>query len=319
MLITRRLLPLLSLSIVVLTGCGGGGESTPESLSGITITSSNAETTIQSGVTNTTKLVGELLDFGGDININSLEQIAGTPNSITYKCGTEGTIVVVDTLTATTISSSRSITYNNCVHSGVHYHGHVSLQNTMLTGTLENLGSYNHTWSAKQTASLSNLSRTAPTSGGTSNIINGDVVLESSNNTNTQIFNDKLTSSNLSFDVIAADTSESSYDFSNLSYKSVEDDSSNTFKLTLDFIANHSEVGHMQLVTEPVLSVESGLLQSGAATFTTGSSTVQFEGIGGNNIRVLLDTDNNGTYETVLSDTTWNALMDRYGNNTGGL
>ena len=147
-------------------------------------------------------------------------------------------------------------------------------------------------------------------SNGTTNLINGNITIESSNIASTQVFQDHLTSSNLSYDVTASDASVSTYDFSNLSFVSTEDGVNNTSVLAINFIADHSDIGEMQMVTDTALTLESSVLQSGEVVFTTGTSSLKLEAEGNDNIDVSLDLDGNSTYDVTLSSTTWSDFFN---------
>ena len=123
-------------------------------------------------------------------------------------------------------------------------------------------------------------------------------------------YSDQLLSSNLTFHVVDEDSTESQYTFSDLNYLSVEDHGNDILELGLDFTAEHSDFGNMQMITFPILSIESDLLQSGAVTLSTGASAVKLEAIGGDNIAASLDADGDGTYDLTLPSWTWSTLVD---------
>ena len=325
MIINKKLASLTLSSIVCasLTACGGGSSNNDtsginfnggvEEIIGIAISQSNAEEVIANGIASPIKLTSDLLYFGNELDIDSLEIDSSTDNSATYNCGPEtsdGTVTITEVGETTTTSSSLVVNYDNCIQDDVHFHGEAAIQLTMQSGTLADYGSYDDNWSATQNSSLTNLERTAPVSNGTTNLINGDITIESSNIASTQVFQDHLTSSNLSYDVTASDASVSTYDFSNLSFVSTEDGVNNTSVLAINFIADHSDIGEMQMVTDTALTLESSVLQSGEVVFTTGTSSLLLEAVGNDNIDVSLDLDGNSTYDVTLSSTTWSDFFN---------
>jgi hypothetical protein len=328
MIINKKLVSLTLSSIVCasLTACGGGSSSDTSGVNfnggvddiiGIAITASNADEVLNSGIADPIKLTADLLNFGNELDIGALEVNSSTDNSVTYNCGStvaDGTVTITEVGVTTSTSTSLIVNYENCIQYDVHFNGEAEVQTTMQSGTLADFGSYDSNWSAKQSSSLTNLERTAPVSNGTTNLINGDMVVESSFISSTQVYQDHLTSSNMAFDVIASDASESSYDFRNLSFITTEDDINNTATLSIDFIANHASdgvsIGEMQMATDTALTLESSVLQSGEVVFTTGVSSLLLEAVGNDNIDVALDLDGNSTYDVTLSSTTWSSFFD---------
>ncbi|PWQ96238.1 hypothetical protein [Leucothrix arctica] len=325
MIINKKLVTLTLSSVICasLAGCGGSSSDTSgssfngggvEEIIGIAITQSNADEIIADGIANPIKLTSDLLYFGNELDIDSLEIASSTDNSATYNCTSGGTVTITEVGTTTTTSSSLVLDYDNCVQDDVHFHGESAVQTTMTSGTLADFGSKADDWHGTKTSSLTELERTTSTSNGTTNVINGDIVIESSYIADTQVFQDHLTSENLSYDVTASDARESSYDFKNLSFVSTEDEINGTAVLSINFIADHASddfnIGEMQMATEPALTLESSVLQSGEVVFTTGVSSLLLEAVGNDNIDVALDLDGNSTYDVTLSSTTWSSFFD---------
>jgi hypothetical protein len=325
MIINKKLVSLTLSSIVCasLTACGGGSSSDTSGVNfnggvddiiGIAITSSNADEIISSGIGDPVKLTSDLVFLNDALNTDGLSIDSFTENSVTYECDTSGLMTVTGLGDTTTTSASYAYNYNNCEQYGVHYHGDIVVTDNVQEGTLASIWSNDEDWSVIQTSELTDFERTAPVSNGTTNKINGEMIIESSYIESTQVSQSHLTSSSLFYDVISSDASESSYDFSNLSYISIEDDVNNTATLSIDFIANHASdgvsIGEMQMATDTALTLESSVLQSGEVVFTTGVSSLLLEAVGNDNIDVALDLDGNSTYDVTLSSTTWSSFFD---------
>ncbi|RVU84319.1 hypothetical protein EOL70_12590 [Leucothrix sargassi] len=320
-MIKNNKLAQLTLTTVIaasLAACGGSsdgdtdnGDGAGQQLAGVEITTNNAAEVFQTGVADTVKLSTELLYFGDDFDFENMSVASFTENSVTYNCDQEGLVTVTDLSAAqTSFDSYYAIYLNNCVHYGVHYHGDTEFGTVMGAGTEDDIGSLSTNWSATRYASYTNLARTSSTSSGTTNLINGDVEYNSSYNTSTNIYYDDLSSTNLSFDVTAPDASESSYDFSGISVTSSENTATDNTQIGMNFIAEHSEFGDMALSTDPVLGLESSVLQSGEAIFTTGTSSLLLEAVGNDNIDIYLIFDND--IDVFIGSTTWSGLFGNF-------
>jgi hypothetical protein len=317
MIINKKPLSIILSSTLCLTlaGCGSSSSSDEiieDVLSGIAISAGNVDDIISEGLVDTHLFAADLLNLGNDVDTDFLgvDLDSSTDVATTYFCDTEGKVTVTELAETTSTESYVGINYDNCVQNDVHYHGDVTLQTFMDTGSLSDFNDFDIDWSATQHATLTNLERTEPVSSGATNLINGDITVVSSNDFDNQTFKDQLTSSNLSYVVTASDNSESSYNFSDISYQTITDYANDDYMLGLDFSAEHSSFGDIHLVTEPKLSIESGLLESGEIVFTTGTSALLLEATGGDNVTVSIDVDNNGSTDFEIPSTTWSQLTE---------
>lgn len=322
---------ILSTSILcsVLTACGGGGSdgsiddgivddgtNNPSGVSAGTIDSSNYLSVFQTGVTGSAKLLQKVMFTGDDIDPEILMILNSTATSRTYACNNTGGTILVEEVD----SETQAWSFNNCHITSytpdTRYDGTATVVTTMSTGLVDDLGSYLHDWSAIQTLAFNNYTETSPITGGSSSTSNGIVILGSSNDLIAQSYHSSLsTSTSFSIDAIDASGVATSYNFSDIFYSLFEDTSDDTVISDLEYTANISGIGDIEVTTNTPLPVigtlwfdADGILTSGAGVVTTASSTAKMVSTAGyDSVEITLDPENDGSFEAPIL-TTWTAL-----------
>lgn len=301
-----------------LAACGGSSKTVEDLIEGLVVDSSNYEEVFQTGLVGSAQLIGQLLYAGNEVDLEQMTVLEESENSAKIACDNVGGTLLITQVD----SDTRSLDFDDCnitySEPSVKYDGKATVSTVVNSGSLDDLGSYDTNWSATQTVLVENLSQTSPIVGGDTNTSSGNLIINASNDTSTGLNSIKMTSSDLIIDSKDADSGEvKSYAFSDLSYDIQENTTSEMYSTDLDFTADITDIGYLQLTTTDALTFNSAeVLQSGAVTVSTGSSAVKAVAQGSDVIEVSLDTDNDGDFEFSTS-TTWSSIAGDLGPGDG--
>ena len=294
-----------------LAACGSSKEEIIEeviedTLNGVTINASNYQEVMQKGIIDSAKITAQLMFAGNEID-TSLMTISGTTeSSFIYDCDNIGGELEVTTIDANT----EQWDFDDCHITGYEpdsrYDGSVTINSTINSGDISDIGSYDTDWSVSQAVSMINFTQTSPIDGGDANTSNGSFNLDTSNNLLDELNISTMSSTSLIIDSVDASSgATTSYVFSDLYYDLREDIIDESLRSDLDFTADITNIGDLQMTTDPALVYDTNeVLQSGTVTVTTGNSSARMVATGDNNIEISLDIDNDGNYD-VNVPTTW--------------
>ena len=299
-----------------LVACGSSKEEIIEgviedTLNGAVINASNYQDIMQNGVINSAKLAAGLMFAGNEIDTSLMTVSAETASSFTYDCDNLDGTVTVTTIDATT----ERWDFDDCHITGYEpdsrYDGSTTINSVIHSGDYSDIGSYDTDWSVSQTVTLDNFTQTSPIDGGDTNTSHGSFNLDTSNDLTTELNISTMSSTNLVIDSVSATSGETTtYDFSDIYYDLQEDIIDESLKSDLDFTADITNIGDLQMTTEPALAYDTDdLLQSGTITVTTGNSSAKMVAIGGNDVEISLDPNNDGYYDYTVSST-WAVIAD---------
>lgn len=303
---TNKLL-LSSALCTTLVACGGSTEQIIEdALNGLSLNSSNYQSFVQTGVGGSATIVSQLLFATNEIDTSELIVSSYTDNSYTYNCHNQGGTFVKTTIDDDTLKMDFSNCHITDYEPDSKYDGSMTISTVVNSGSLSEVGDSDYDWDITQTINLDNFVQTSPIDGGDSNTYNGDTTIDTSNDSADNLNVITMSSTNLLVDSIdASSSSVTSYSFSDLFIERKEDTSDESSVADLDFTAEISDIGDIQVTTDTALVTDSsGLLQSGDLVTTTGNSSIKMVAIGNDNVELSLDYDNDGSYDGSVS-TTW--------------
>ncbi len=320
----KSLIPAFSMLAlgITLISCGGSGGSTPTvTLNGIVIDANNYESVFRSGVALSADIIEDLINLGDEVDPSTLDVLQTNGNVTSYRCSNQdGTLQITQVNTSTI-----ELVFTNCDlpknSPTTRYNNKVVVKILSSSGDVDQIPNVNFNWNLTQKATFTDLTLSntgsGPVHGGRSAsrqanqtiIFNGDAVVLQSNNIASSLVHNKLTSSNLVVDNTDISGNQLTYQYSQILYDTLSNYSNDDTNIDYDFTANITDIGDIQLTTNPVLRFVTNVvvLDSGSAVLTTGNSTVKFEGTGNNAVDVSLDPENDGTFEAPIS-TDWNQL-----------
>ena len=295
-----------------LVACGSSKEEIIEdTLNGAFINASNYQDIIQDGIINSSKLAAGLMFAGNEIDTSVMVVSASTENSFTYDCDNLDGTVTVTKIDETT----EQWDFDDCHITGYEpdssYNGSTTINSVIHSGAYSDIGSYDADWSVSQTITLNNFTQISPINSGDIHTSNGGFTLDTSNNLSDELNISTMSSTNLVIDSVDATSGvTTTYDFSDIYYDLQEDIIDESLKTDLDFIAEITDIGDLQMTTDPELVYDTNeILQSGTITITTGNSSAKMVALGDNSVEVSLDANNDGYYE-INVPSTWTNLYD---------
>lgn len=286
-----------------LTACGSSKEEIIEEVVEDAINAGNYQEILSTGVLETAKLAAGVMFAGNEIDTSIMTLDSATESSNVYRCSnTDGLLEVtlIDDTTEQWDFDNCHITYYD---SDSAYDGRVLIDSEIISGDYEDIGDYNANWSVSQYVTFTNFTQTSPIDGGKANTSNGSIILDSSNSLDTELNIATMSSTNLIID--SADTTTldtTTYTFSDLYYDLREDIIDESLDADLDFTAEVSGIGEIQVITDPILEYDTdGLLQDGMMTVLSGNSALSMVATGNDTVDISLDANNDGTYEFTIS------------------
>jgi hypothetical protein len=309
---------LAGLLCTTLTACGGGGGSDPvisnnnNGLNGVVINNSNYESVFRTGVTGSLKLTLQLIFAFDNIDTSRLILLpSSSSNTTAYQCDNpSGTLQVTDLG-----SNTKEWAFDDCqildIATGTHYQGIATIETVLNSGLASQVGFEEFDWSQTQYFAFSNFIQTYPVINGPSRRANGNTIIETTNDTAQDLNRTTaMRSTNLQFDEIAVSEAVTNYTFSDFYYNLQEDTADEDLRSTMDFTANITGIGDIDVITNPMLQFDDiGTLLSGTGFVTTGNSVARMVATGGDDIEISLDPENDGVYESPIS-TTWATIHD---------
>lgn len=306
---------LSSILCATLAACGSGGGSDTSAISsgglnGIVITSNNYQSAFRTGVTGSFKLALKLMFAGSIVDTSRLILSSNIANTLTYACDNQssGTLQVTDLG-----NNTKEWVFDDCQvgdnATGTHYQGIAVVETIVNSGNESNIGSNLDDWNITQYLAFSNFIQTYPVVNGSSSRANGNIVLETYNDVVADVNSSTMRSTNLMLDSTNVSDVTTNYSFSDIFYDLKEDLSDESLQSNIDFTANITGIGDIELMTNPVLQFDNeGTLLSGTGYVTTGNSKAQMSATGNDTVSIALDADNDGMYETSIP-TTWCVLL----------
>lgn len=287
-----------------LVACGSSKEEIIEdviedTLNGAVINASNYQDIMQNGIINSAKITAGLMFAGNEIDTSVMVVSDSTENSFTYDCDNPNGTLIVTKINETT----EQWYFDNCHITGYEpdssYNGSVIINSVIHSGAYSDIGSYDADWRISQTVTLNNFTQISPINSGDINTSNGGFTLDTSNDLTTELNISTMSSTDLVIDSVDATSGvATTYDFSNIYYDLQEDIFDKSLKTDLDFIAEITDIGDLQMTTDPELVYDTNeILQSGTITITTGNSSAKMVALGNNSVEISLDANNDGYYE----------------------
>lgn len=297
-----------------LVACGSSKEEiiqgvVEDTLNGITLNAGNYQEVMQTGVIDSAKLAAGVMFAGNEVDTSLMTIQSATASSYIYNCDNTSGKLTVTKIDDTT----EQWDFENCHITSYDpdsmYDGSALITSDILTGDFDDIGSYDHDWSVSQTVTLSNFTQTSPINGGDANTSNGTYTLDSSNSLTTELNVSTMSSTSLIIDSMDSTTFETTtYTFSDLYYDIREDIIDESIQSDIDFTAEITDIGDIQVTTDPALVYDTNsVLQSGTLTATTGNSSAKMTATGNDNVTISVDTNNDGDFEFNVN-TTWSIV-----------
>lgn len=299
---TSLMIGVLSLG---LTACGSSSDNDDTDtggLNGITIDANNAELVLQTGLLGAADSATNIMFAANEIDTSRLAVLEFTEDSFTYGCdNADGTLVL------TTLSSdTQRWDFSNChiteYDPDSSYDGRMTTSTTVNSGTTPVFVDYSTDWDISQAVTFENFAQRSPIDGGDTLTANGSANLDSSNNVALALNRNTMSSTNLTIDNSDADSGAvTTYTFSDIYFDFQEDTDNGSQKNDLDFTADITGIGDLQLTTDPELIYdENEDLQAGAMVATTGNSSIKITATGNDVVTVDLDVNNDGNYDLTI-------------------
>lgn len=267
------------------------------------IDENNYERVFSASVVRTVDINVDLQDYFNSVNPASLSLLSVNGNVSTYRCNNlNGTVHV------TPISSNtEEYLFTNCDlprnFPAYRYNNTLRAQLISSSGEVASFPELQRSWSKTQVFTMTNLNL-SPVSGqtGSVDILNGSVTFLQSNDARSLLHNTKITSSNLGYERTSLSGVRSVINYRFFSYDDLDNNNDASADIEINFNASVAGIGDIVVITNPVLGFSSfeSSLEGGALLLKNSASTVIFQARGGDRVDVLLDPENDGSFEQAI-------------------